>query len=273
VLANNEALISYFDSKQAALRGRALAEETRDGLGRRSRVAVLAREADGSRSPYDVPAQAPLGAVAGLVLGGLLGSVAGEAGVVVGLFFGWYAGLLADLWRRLARCDLLDRIQDGLAPGRAALVTFVGVSAAGSVERSLAATDAVTVHRFPHRRIEEDLAREVREAAADVASLVEAEVGDRRPVNTTAVIAAARRRLSVLDAVSSRLLWLEQQQFESDVRIINRERHEAPRWRAALIRARLKEERAAHRRRKSMLGASLDGVRAATELAVRCDGA
>lgn len=268
MLAMNEVLISYFDSRDSAHGGRALVEATRGGLRRRSRVAVLSREADGSRSPCEVPAQAPLGGVVGLVLGGLVGSVAGEAGLVVGLFFGWYAGLFVDLWQRLARCDLLDQVQDGLAPGQAALVTFAGPAA--SIELSLAATNAVTVHRFPHRRIEEDLEREVRMAAADVAGMVGAEGGEGGSANAAAGFAAVRRRLSVLEAVSIRLLWLEQQQFESEARIIHRERRQASRWRTARLRARLADARAAHRRCKTMLEASLEGGRAAAALAERC---
>jgi hypothetical protein len=75
----------------------------------------------------------------------------------------------------------------------------------------------------------------------------------------------------VLDALSIRLLWLEQQQFESEARIIQRERRQAPRWRTARLRARLTNARAAHRRCKTMLEASRDGVRTAAALAERCE--
>jgi len=273
VLAMNEALISYFDSEPSAIQGRALIVEARHPRDRRPRVALLARGVDGSRSPYEAPTQAPLGAALGIVLGVLVGSFAGEAGVVVGVFFGWYAGLLADLWRSLARCDLLDRVLDGLAPGQAALVTFTRPSAAARVERSLAATDAVTVHRFPGRPIEEDVTREVREAEEEVDRLVEAtDRGEVGLANGAARIAAARRRLSVLEAVSSQLLWLEQLHFESHTRILCRERRAAPRWQARRLRARMTNARAAHQRFNRALEASRERVRAAAALAENSSG-
>ena len=264
----NELLVSFFESKQSALRGRALVDATRSGRGPRPRVVVLTREIDGSRSPYDVPRQTPLGGVVGLVLGAVVGSFAGEAGFVVGLFFGLYAGLFVDLSRLLARCDLLDEIQDGLAPEQAALVSFVRDSTASSIERSLAPTDAVSVHRFPRAPIEEDLAREVQQAAMDVAQLVEpGDNGERGLVDTTRRIAAAQRRLSVLEAVTNRLLWLERLQFEFEIGVLNRERIEAPWWQVGRLRGQVMNLRSSHRRSKTLLEASRDRIHAATALA------
>lgn len=263
----NEVLISFFESQQSALRGRALVEATRGRRGPRSRSVVVSREGDGSRSHYEVPTRAPLGGAVGLALGGILGSYGGEAGLVVGLFFGLYAGLFVDLWRTLARCDLLDQIQDGLAPGQAAVVSFVRDSTASSIERSLAETAAVTVHRFPGAPIEEDVAREVREATVEVGRLVDArDRGDGGFVDRKRRIAAARQRLSVLEAVASRLLWLEQLQFETETRILNRQRREVPGWRAARLRGLMVSVRASHRRCETMLEASRDRVRAAAAL-------
>jgi len=88
----NELLVSFFESKQSALNGRALVDATRSGRGPRPRVVVLTREIDGSRSPYYVPRQTPLGGVVGLVLGAVVGSFAGEAGFVIGLFLGCMPG-------------------------------------------------------------------------------------------------------------------------------------------------------------------------------------
>ena len=264
----NEVLVSFFESKQSVLRGRALVDAERSGRGPRPRVVVLTREIDGSRSPYDVPRQAPLGGVVGLVLWAVVGSFAGEAGFVVGLFFGLYGGLFVDLSRLLARCDLLDEIQDGLAPGQAALVSFVRDSTAPSIERSLAPTDAVSVHRFPRAPIEEDLAREVHIATMEVAQLVEAgDHSESESVDTERRIAAAQRRLSLLEAVTNRLLWLEQIQFEFEARILDRERREAPRWRGARLRGRVMNLRSSHRRSKALLEASRNRVDAASALA------
>jgi hypothetical protein len=264
----NEVLVSFFESKRSALRGRALVDATCSGRGRRPRVVVLTREIDSSRSPYDVPRQEPLGGVVGLVLGAAFGSFAGEAGFVVGLFFGLYAGLFVDLWRLLARCDLLDEIQDGLAPGQAALVSFVRDSTASSIERSLAPTDAVSVHRFPRAPIEEDLAREVQQAAMEVAQLVEArDRGESGLVDQEHRIARARRRLSLLEEIAGRLLWLERLQFEFEICVLNRERIATPWWQGGRLRGRVKNLRSSHTRSKTLLEASRDRIHAAAALA------
>lgn len=259
----SEVLISFFESKRAALQGLALIEPTGDRRRPRSPAVVVSREADGSRSPFEPPAASPLGAVIGASLGAVLGSFGGEAGLIVGLFFGLYAGAFVDLWRTLARADLLDEVQDGLAPGQAALVTFIGGSSA-AIEHRLAATDAVTVHRFPGNPIEDDFGREVREATAELGRLVAArDAAEGGLVDRERAIAAARRKLSVLESIASRLLWLERLQSEFEAGILKRELRGSPRWRAGCLRHRARHLRASHQHSRTMLEASSARVRGA----------
>lgn len=266
----NQILISFFDSKQEADEGRALVAEPANGGLRRTPAAVVSRGPDNSRSPVEPPAAVPFGAVLGTALGGVLGLVAGEAGVVVGLFFGLYVGLFADVWRTLARGDVLDEVQDGLAPGQAALVIFVGLAPSAAIERRLASTRAVTVHRFPRRPIEDDFAREARSAASELDQLLNPDRPiDGAPGDRDRAIAATRRKLAMLEAIGARLLWLERLQFGFETGILNRELEESPRWRAPRVRRRVGQIRVVHRRAQATLESSNARVLAAEVEATR----
>jgi hypothetical protein len=260
-------LISFFDSKQAALDGLA----SFDGIGRdesgRSGAVVVSRDRAGTRSRVEPPAPPPLRPVVGTCLGGFLGSWAGEAGLVVGLFFGLYVGLLVDAWRILARGDLLDEIQDGLAPAQAALVSFGPDRSAAPREGRLAALGAVTVHRFPRRPIEEDMAREAAEAVAEVDRLMRVEGdasqgGESEEARRTAAV----RRLRTIESIADQLLERERAQFETDVHILRRQLDGAPSCRAARIKRRISKVRASHERSRKALETSRGHVRAAAAL-------
>ncbi len=258
-----QVLISFFESTRAALDGLALV--TRKGAARVAQppAAVVSRNPDGSRLPVEPPAAWPVGAAIGVVLGGLLGSFGGEAGVVIGLFFGLYAGIFVDVWRTLSRGDFLDEIQAGLAPGQAALVIFLGCSSATAIDRKLASTGGVTLHRFPGSPIEDDFAREVGLAVAEVTRLRSPDDHNEIPVADRALeIAAARRKLSLLQAIGDRLLWLERLDFGFQTHTLNRELRKAPRWRAFRLRRRVARVRAEDRRARTMIEAS--SVRART---------
>ena len=261
----NEVLVSFFDSKQAALRGLALV----DGAGRehswRSKAVVVSMETDGSRSRCEPPIPWPFGAIAGLCLGGVAGSWAGEAGLVVGLFFGLYLGLFIDAWRILGRGDLLDEIQCGLQPGQAALVSFVPKWSAAPIESDLAPLGAVTVHRFPGTPIEEDLAREVAEAVAEADKLLGAERDhyDGGDAECERQLGTALRRLRTIETIADSLLGQERVQFEADVNMLDRELIEARGWRAARIGRRLRKVRASHQRSRLVIEASRTRLRAA----------
>ena len=261
----NEVLISFFDSKQAALRGLALVDGTGLEHGWRSHAVVLSRETDGSRSRCEPPIPWPVGAIVGLCLGGIVGSWAGEAGLVVGLFLGLYLGLLFDVWRVLGRGDLLDEIQGGLAPGQAALVSFVPGWSAARIESYLDPLGAVTVHRFPGTSLEEDLVREVAEAVGEADRLLGAgrDQSDGGDAEGERRIGAARRRLRTIETIADRLLGQERVQFEADVHILRREVNEAGRWRAARIGRRIRKVRASHQRSRMVLEASRSRLRAA----------
>ncbi len=266
----HQVLISFFDSQREADAGSALIAAAEKRGWQRTPAAVVSRGLDDSRSPVEPPAVAPFGAIIGTVLGGVLGSFAGEAGVVVGLFFGLYLGLFADLWRTLARGDVLDEVQDGLASGQAALVSFVGLAPAGSIERRLAATRAVTVHRCPHTPIEDDFAREVRAAAAELDQLLDPDRPlEGAPGDRDRAIAATRRTLAMLEAIGARLLWLERLQFGFETSILNRELKESPRWRAPRVRRRVADVRAAHQRARVTLETSSARVLTAEAEATR----
>jgi hypothetical protein len=256
-------LISFFDSKEAALDGLALVET----IGRDRSVVVLSRESDGSRSRCEPPVPWPLGAVVGLCLGGIVGSRAGEAGLVVGLFFGLYLGIFIDVWRVLGRGDLLDEIQYGLAPGQAAVVSFVSRWSAQAIERCLAPLGAVTVHRFPGAPIEEDMAREVAEALTEVYRALGAE-DDPPQVSESerALRVAAVRRLRTIEAIADRLLGQEQAQFEFDVDILRGELAGAGSWRTARTKRRMSRMRASYERLHNALETSRGRVRAAESL-------
>lgn len=263
----SKVLISFFDSKQAAIQGLALVDGTGRERSRRSRAVVLSRESDGSRPRWEPPIPWPFGAIVGLCLGSIVGSWAGEAGLVAGLFFGLYLGIFLDAWRVLERCDLLDEIQDGLAPGRAALVSFVPKWSAARIERCLAPLGAVTVHRFPRIPIEEDVAREAAEAVADVDRLLAAKAdaspggGPERERRTAAV-----QRLRTIEAIADRLLGEERAQFEFDVDILRRQLDEAGSWRATRIKRRVSKVRASHEHSRRVLETSRGHVRAAAAL-------
>ena len=263
----NEVFISFFASTEAALQGLLLIAQECEGRARRTQAVLVSRNADGSRSPLEPPEAWPVGGVLGAGLGGLLGSPVGESGAVVGLILGLSAGFFFDLWRTVARADLLDQVQDGLAPGRAAVVTFGRRSSAAAIERALDSTGAVTVHRFPGRRIEDDLAREARETVAALGPLGAAgdasgdDISDRgRRID------AARRKLSLLESIADRLMWLERRQFGFETGVLNRELSESPRWRSGWLRRRARHARASHRRAMSLLEASSARVRAAEAL-------
>jgi hypothetical protein len=259
----SEVLISFFDSKQDALDGLALVES----IGRDLSVVVLSRESDGSRSRCEPPAPWPLGAIVGFCLGGIVGSWAGETGLVVGLFFGLYLGIFLDGWRVLGRGDLLDEIQYGLAPGQAALVSFVSRRSAGPIERCLAPHGAVTVHRFPGAPIEEDVAREVADALTDVYRVLGAG-SDPSHVSESerALRVAAVRRLRTIEAIADRLLGQERAQFEFDVDILRRELDGAGTWRAIRIKRRMSMVRASYESLHNALEISRGRVRAAESL-------
>ncbi len=258
----NVVLVSFFDSKQSAIDALAQVDATPHRRLRRSRVVVLSRETDGSCSPYVPPASWPIGAVVGLGVGGILGGPAGGLG---GLIVGLYVSLVVDVRRALTRCDDFGEIQDGLAPGHAALVTFAHGSSMAAIERRLARTDAVTVHRFPDKPIEEDLAREVRETVSELQSVVGAvhAASGADPAHLEPRIAAARRKLSTLEAIADRLSWLDRLQFEFESGRLNRELNESPRWRAPRLRQRIRHLRDSHRRTRSDLEASCARLRAA----------
>jgi hypothetical protein len=261
----SEVLISFFDSKQAALHGLALVEGTGRNRSRRSHAVVVSRETDGSRSRCEPPLPWPFGAIVGLCLGWIVGSCAGEAGVVVGLFLGLYLGLFLDMSRVLGRGDLLDEIQDGLAPGQAALVSFVPKWSAARIERCLAPLGAVTVHRFPRIPIEEDVAREAAEAVEEVDRQLEVE-GDASQgggAEQERRTAAVRRRLRTIEAIADRLLWQERAQFEIDVDILRRQLDEAGSWRATRIKRRISKVHASRERSRQVLETSRSRLRAA----------
>ena len=263
----SKVLISFFDSKQAALQGLALVEGTGRDRGRRSRALVVSRESDGSRPTCEPPIPWPFGAIVGLCLGTIVGSWAGEAGLVVGLFFGLYLGLFLDARRIIERADLLDDIQYGLAPGQAALVSFVPDRSAPSIERCLAPLGAVTVHRFPRIPIEEDMAREAAEAVVEVDGLLGAEGAASQGGGTEQERrTAAVRRLRTIETIGDRLLGQERAQFEMDVQVLRRELDEAGGWQATRIRRRVSKVRASHERSRRVLETSRGRVRAAAAL-------
>jgi hypothetical protein len=258
----NEVLIAFFESKREAQGGLALLDATPARCRRGMRAVLVNKEGDCSRSAIEPPWVLPAGAVLGAGFGGILGLLGGEVGVVVGLFFGLYAGVFVDLWRTLTRADLLDEIQAGLAPGHAALVTFVRGSAS-AIEGMLAATDAVVAHRFPGIPIEDDFAREVGETTTELGRLAAAweAVGDSS-VEWERRIAAARRKLSVLEPYVSRLVWLDRLQFEVEMGVLNRELRGSPRWRAGYLRRKATRLRTSYRRSRAMLEASSARLRA-----------
>ena len=259
----NEVLISFVDSKQAAVDGLALVEK----IGRGRGSVLVSRESDGSRPRCEPPVPWPLGAIVGLCLGGIVGSWAGETGLVVGLFFGLYLGVFLDVRRVLGRGDLLDEIQYGLAPGQAAVVSFVSRWSAAAIERGLAPLGAVTVHRFPGAPIEEDVAREVAEALTEVYRVLGA---GRDPSHISeserALRVAAVRRLRTIEAIADRLLGQERAQFEFDVDILRRELDEAGTWRAMRIKRRISMVRASYENLHNALETSRGRVRAAESL-------
>jgi hypothetical protein len=259
----NEVLISFFDSKQEALDGLALMES----IGRDRGSVLVNRESDGSQPRCEPPVPWPLGAIVGLCLGGIVGSWAGETGLVVGLFFGLYLGIFLDVWRVLGRGDLLDEIQYGLAPGQAAVVSFVSRWSAAAIERGLAPLGAVTVHRFPGAPIEEDVAREVAKALTEVYRVLGA---GRDPSHISeserALRVAAVRRLRTIEAIADRLLGQERAQFEFDVDILRRELDEAGTWRAMRIKRRISMVRASYENLHNALETSRGRVRAAESL-------
>ena len=270
----NEVLISFFDSKQAALRGLELVDGANRENDWRSHAVVVSKETDGSRQRCDPPMPWPFGAIVGLCLGAIVGSLVGEAGLVVGLFFGLYLGISVDAWRALGRGDLLDEIQYGLEPGQAALVSFVPRWSGARIEHDLASLDLVTVHRFPGTPLDEDLTREAAEAVAEAQELLGAERdhssrGDAEHVRR---IGVARQRLRMIDTIADRLLWQQQVQFEADVHILSHEAHGAGGWRAAAIGRRIQQVRASHQRSRMVLNASRLRVRAAAA-AVQADSA
>jgi hypothetical protein len=259
----SEVLISFFDSKQAAIDALASVES----IGRDHSSVLVNRESDGSRPRCEPPVPWPLGAILGLCLGGIVGSWAGEAGLVVGLFSGLYLGIFLDAWRVLGRGDLLDEVQYGLAPGQAAVVSFVSRWSATAIERCLASLGAVTVHRFAGSPIEEDVAREVAEALAEVYRVLGAnkeppQVSESEP----ALRSAAVRRLRTIEAIAERLLGQERAQFEFDVDILHRELDEAGSWRAMRIKRRMSRVRASYERSRKVLETSRGLVRAAASL-------
>ncbi len=270
----NEVLISFFDSKQAALRGLELV----DGIGRehdwRSHSVVVIRETDGSRPRCDPPIPWPIGAIAGLCLGGIVGSLAGEAGLVIGLFFGLYLGIFVDAWRAFERGDLLDEIHYGLEPGQAALVSFVPRWSASRVERDLASLAPVTVHRFPGTPLDEDLTREAADAVAEARELLGAERdhSSRGDAEHERRIGVAGQRLRTIDTIADRLSWQKQVQFEADLHILSREGHGAGGRRAARLGRRIQQVRASHQRSRMVLNGSRLRVRAAAA-AIQADSA
>ena len=259
--ANNEVLIAFFDSKPEAQDGLALLDATPARYGRGIRAVLVAREGDGSRPAIEPPWVLPAGAALGAGLGGILGLLGGEVGVVVGLFFGLYAGAFVDLWRSLARADLLHEVQAGLAPGHAALVTFR--ASASVIEGRLAATGAVIVCRFPGIPIEDDFAREIRECTAELglptSSPEAAGAGD---IHRVGRIAAALRTLSVLEPYASRLLWLDRLQFEFEIGALNREARRSPQWRRGRILHRASRLRGSYQHARATLEASSARIRA-----------
>jgi hypothetical protein len=262
----SQVLVSFFDSKPAALHGLALVEGTGRGLSRRRRAAVLSRESDGARSRYEPPTLLPFGVFVGPLFGGILGSQAGEAGLIVGLFFGLYVGLFLDAWRVLDRCDFLDEILYGLAPGQAALVSFVPGRSARSIESCLAPLGAVTVHRSPRIPIEEDMAREVAEAIAEVDRVLGAEgdASEGGEPERERQIGTVWRRLRTIEAIANRLLSEDRAEFETEVQILRRELDEADGWRAARIDDRMSKVRARHERSRQVLEVSRGRLRAAS---------
>ena len=264
VNTGDQVLIAFFESNQAALRGLGLVAPQTRGLRRRTDAAVVAsKEADGSGSTVEPSWASPMWALLGAGLGSILGLIGGEAGLVVGLFFGLYAGVIVGAWRRLARLDLLDNIQAGLAPGHAALVAFVRGSSA-DIELRLAASDAVVVHLFPGVPIEDDFAREVREVTGELRLLTAAPgVAEGSAADRDRRIAAALHRLSVLEPFAGRLLWLERLQFEFEIDVLKREARQSPSWLAGRSRERARRLRASHRRSRAVLEASTARIRSA----------
>ncbi len=262
----DEAVIALFESRQSALEGRALVEAAGRKTWHRPRAAVVGRDQDGSRARFDVPMAAPAGAAIGAVLGAATGSVGGVEGLVVGFFFGLYIGIFADGWRTSARGDLLDEIQDVLGPGQSALVWFARPPWSASVERRLAVTGAVPLRRFPGTSIVEDVAREVREATADLERLVDPADGSLNGSADRELTVAARRKLTMLEAVADRLLWVERLEFGCEISRLNRELRESSGWRAARAGKRVATVRSSHRRRRMVLEASRNRLGAAQAL-------
>jgi hypothetical protein len=269
VIVVNEVLISFFDRQQDARAALAAVEGTGRGGSRRSHAALVSRSVDGAPATWEPPLPAPIAAFLGVSLGALVGSWGGEAGLVIGLFFGLYAGLFVEAWRVLRRGDLLDEIQDGLAPGQAAVASFVPKWWAPSIERRFAALDAVTVHRFPGTPIEADVAREAAAAIDELDGSLGAggATAQGDDVERERRIAAARRRLHAIEAIADRLLRQERAQLETDVDILRRELDEATGWRAERAERRMSEVRASHERSERMLEASRRSVCAASALA------
>jgi hypothetical protein len=196
-----------------------------------------------------------------------VGSWAGEASLVVGLFFGLYLGIFIDVWRVLGRGDLLDEVQYGLAPGQAAVVSFVSMRSAAAIERCLAPLGAVTVHRFPGAPIEQDVAREVAEALTEVYRVLGADNEPSQGGESERTLRSASvRRLRTIDAIVERLLGQERAQFESDVDILRGELAEASSWRATRIKRRMSKVHASYERLHNALETSRGRVRAAESL-------
>jgi hypothetical protein len=259
----NEVLLSFFDTKKAAVDGFELVES----IGRDRGSVLVNRESDGSRPRCEPPVPWPLGAIVGLCLGGIVGSRAGETGLVVGLFFGLYLGIFLDMWRVVGRGDLLDEVQYGLAPGQGAVVSFVSRWSAAAIERGLAPLGAVTVHRFPGAPIEEDVAREVAEALTEVYRALGAD-DDPPQVSESerALRVAAVRRLRTIEAIADRLLGQERAQFEFDVDILRGELAAAGSWRAMRIKRRMSRARASYERLHNALETSRGRVRVAESI-------
>jgi uncharacterized membrane protein len=124
-------------------------------------MAVVAKAADGKVVVKEAADKGPLGTGVGALTGGLIGLIGGPAGAAAGFASGTLIGSWSDLFNLGVGRDFLDKVSQGLTPGKSAVVAEVEEDWVTPLDTRMEAIGGTVLRQgradFQHEQIQQEV--------------------------------------------------------------------------------------------------------------------